>query len=108
MRIFQGRFAINVNQNNIRSDLLDVAPRNHIFAGIPPEAEEFSGTGYDDFLKATGTEIEFHISHIAQSGTVPAVDYFLLSQIAKSHEKSPQNDSYFIICGGAEMIDAKV
>lgn len=108
MMIPQGCFAFDVYENDIRTDLFDVTPRDNVFAGIPPEAEEFSGTGYDDFLKATGTEIEFHISYIAQSGTVPAVDYFLLSQIVKSHEKSPQNDSYFIICGGTEMIDVKV
>jgi len=65
MTVPQGCFAFNVYENDVRSDLFDIAPRDNIFAAVSEEAEEFSRSRYDDFFKASGTEVEFHISHIA-------------------------------------------
>ena len=50
MRILQGCFAFDVHQNDIRTDLFDIAPRDNILAGISPESEKFSGSRYNDFF----------------------------------------------------------
>ena len=68
MEFMPGKTAIirlNVHQNDVRTDLFDVTPRDDIFAGIPEESEKFSGTRNDDFFNTTGTKIELHIAHIA-------------------------------------------
>lgn len=79
MTFLQGCFAFDVYQNNIRADLLDITPRNHIFAGITEETEEFPRARYDDFFETSGTNVEFYIAYKAQSGAISAVDDFLLA-----------------------------
>ena len=85
MTVPQGCFTFDVHENNVRSDLFDVAPGDDIFTGIAEEAEELARPGYNDFFKTTGAQVEFHVTHIAQTGTVPAVDDFLLTQIVQTH-----------------------
>ena len=87
MTVPQGCFAFDVNQNDVRSDLFDITPRNDIFAGIAPKSEEFPRSRHNDFFQASGTDVEFHIAYKAQSGAVSAVDDFLLTQIAQTHDK---------------------
>lgn len=79
MTVPQGCFAFDVYQNNVRSDLFDVAPRDDVFAAVSEEAEEFAGSRYNDFFQTTGTDIEFNIAHEAQPGAVPAIDDFFLT-----------------------------
>lgn len=88
MMIPQGCFAFNVHQDDVRADLLDVAPRDDVFAAVTEETEEFSRTGNDYFLDTTGTDVKFHIAYKPQTGAIPTVDDFLLTQIAQTHGKS--------------------
>ena len=97
MTVPQGRFTFDVHKNNIRADLFDITPRDDIFAGIPEEPEEFARSRYDDFLQTSGAKVEFHITDKAQTGTISAVDDFLLTQIAKTHGENPPKKQYIIL-----------
>ncbi len=79
MMIPQGCFAFNVHQDDVRADLLDVAPRDDVFAAVPEETEEFTRPRHDDFLNTAGTEVKLYIAHKTQTGAVSAVDDFLLA-----------------------------
>ena len=88
MIIPQGCFAFDINENNVRTDLFDIAPRDDIFAALAEKTEKFARSRDNDFFKTTGTDIEFNVAYITETGAVPTIDDFFLTEITKAHDKT--------------------
>lgn len=79
MAFLQACLAVNVNQNDVGTDLLDAAPRDDIFMLRAPEPEQLAGTGNNQLFQTACGQVKFNVPDKAESRAVAAVDDFLLA-----------------------------
>ena len=66
----------DLHQNNIISNLLHIAERNHIFLLPSKYSAKAAWPRYDQMSDASCFFIKFHIPHIPQAFTVTNIDHF--------------------------------
>lgn len=72
-------FFADFYKDDIRTDFFDTFKRDDIFGVTSEEAADFPGTGDNDRLQRTVTEVNDDICHTSKTFTVTNVDYFFFA-----------------------------
>lgn len=80
---------MNVNQNDIRSDLPDILERDHDIRFTVQKTQDLVTSRNHDLTDAPAAGIKLQITHPAQLLTVPDIDDILAFQLRKKHGISP-------------------
>ena len=93
--LFNALFFIHIHQNNITSNLLYIAPANHIFFFTAEAPEKFSRNRNNQCNDNPLAYINIHICHKSQSFAISDINYLTIFYFTKTHITS--FPSFYII-----------
>jgi hypothetical protein len=83
---YQTFFNININKDNINTNLFDITAVDDIFVVPAKNSPDLAWTGHDNMSDVACADIEFDIADIAQPHTIPAIDDFFITKLTYTHK----------------------
>ena len=97
--------AVNVNKNNVRTDLPDVLVGDGHFEVRLENAQQLAPVCNHDLTDAAFAFVKLKIRPLAQPAAVPDIDHFLLFKIRKKHGLHLLSP-FLILCSHRRFCDA--
>jgi hypothetical protein len=84
-QLYQTFFNINIDEDDIDSDLLYAGTADHIFMVPAKNTPYLTRPWDDDMCDMTGTNVKFNIADITKPDAIPAVNDFFFPKFTNAH-----------------------
>ena len=83
--------AVNVNENNVRSDLPDIFKRNHDIRLTVQKTQEPVAPGHHNLADTAAAGVELQVAHSPQFPAILHINHVFIFEFGKKHLKKSPN-----------------